>query len=106
MPPKYNDSTPVIFRASKNGDVIAIFPTIPPAGNSPSMCHAIARDRFCDITHHDVPLTLGQRMRLATRQEYMPLKKELQRMGYRLRVVSRISSHHNKQRREACKGHE
>lgn len=100
MPPKYNAATPVIFRML-NGECVAILPTLPWNGD-PNQCTSymhVGQHGACDIR-------LGQRARLATRAEYMPLKKELQRIGYKLHVVKRIAAAHNTERHKAIAGFE
>jgi len=93
MPPKYNLKTPVIFRVL-DGSVIAILPTIPYEKGYEITCMGYD-DKGKPI---GVPTHTGQRARLATFKEFMPLKKRLQGMGYRLHVVKRIAAAHNKQR--------
>lgn len=93
MAPKYNLATPVIFRVL-DGEVIAIFPTIPGSHDLRGTCSSyqhIGQHGACDVN-------IGTRARLATRAEYMPLKKELQQLGYRLNVVKRIAAVHHQER--------
>lgn len=93
MPPKYNPATPVIFRVLE-GEVIAIFPTIAGSYDIQRTCSSyqhIGQHSACDIN-------IGTRARLATRKEYMPLKRELEGLGYRLRVVKRIAAAHHQER--------
>jgi hypothetical protein len=49
--------------------------------------------------HGAASLDIGTRARLAKRSEYLPLKKELESIGYNLRVVKRIAAEHNQIRR-------
>ena len=91
-PPKYNDATPVIFRML-NGECIAIFPTLP-GTNDINTCLSYAH-----IGQHGAcSIDIGTQCRLANRAEYMPLKKELQSIGYRLRVIKRIAPCHRAER--------
>ncbi len=93
MAPAYNLATPVVFRMHE-GEVLAIFPTIPGSSDLNGTCLSyahIGQHSACDIN-------LGTRSRLATRKEYMPLKKELQGIGYRLHVVKRIAAAHHQER--------
>lgn len=94
QPPKYNLSTPVIFRMV-DGECTALFPTLQGDSDNPYTCFAWRLGG----RQENVPINVGLRARLAERAEYMPLKKELQRVGYRLRVVARIAAAHNQQRR-------
>jgi len=81
--------TKVIFRKFKQGgDIIALFPEIP-GTNSPKTCQ-----NYMHIGQHghgsaDCGATVP-----AKRAEYMPLKKELESLGYNLEVVSKFCSHH------------
>lgn len=86
--------TPVIFRVFKEGDVIALFPTLP-GTNDPTTCQS-----YQHIGQHGAAsIDLGKTNRLATRKEYMPLKKELEQIGYRLKVVAKIAPAHHETRR-------
>lgn len=94
-PPAYNLATPVIFRML-DGECIALFPTLPGSSdfNSCLSYQHVGQHGCADIN-------IGLRARLATRAEYMPLKKELQKQGYRLKVVERVACSHNNERRQA-----
>lgn len=95
MPPKYNPATPVIFRII-GGEVIALFPTL--AGDmSLDTCLSYMHTG----QHGAASINLGKTCRLATRKEYMPLKKELQGIGYKLHVVTKIAPSHHKERKQA-----
>ena len=94
MPPKYITHTPVIFRML-GGQVIGILPTMP-FNSSDGLCSAYKSN----MGIIPIPLDVGLRSRLATRAEYMPLKKEMQNAGFRLRVVSRIAAAHNQERNQ------
>lgn len=94
-PPAYNLHTPVIFRML-DGECVAIFPTLP-WGTDPNECTSyqhIGQHGACDIT-------ISSKARLATKAEYKSLKRELQRLGYRLKVISRVACAHNNERRAA-----
>lgn len=97
MPPKYNALTPVIFRMM-NGECVAIMPTLKAHyGENPlTSCRIV----YSNLETGAASLLIGQRARLATRAEYMPMKKRLQDQGYRLHVIKRISSHHNNIRKD------
>jgi len=79
--------TKVIFRAFKDGEVLAIFPEIP-WNSDISSCmsylhtgqHGSASELITDTT------------RLASEGEYAPLKRELEQIGYNLEVHKKI--HH------------
>lgn len=86
---KREKPTPVLFRRDKPGthsdEVTAVFPTLP---GSPRMmtCYAhIGQHGSCSpewLRNDTVP---------ATPEEYAPLKRELESIGYMLRVVHRVS---------------
>lgn len=100
MPPKYNLATPVIFRMLGDNPV-AIFPTMPADTFGLVLSHEHCLS-FETIGHYGSwSMKQGQRARLATHAEYIELKKELQRMGYRLKVVKRIAAAHNRERKNA-----
>ena len=83
--------TKVLFRkwpASEGGDVIALFPEL--AGDyNPGTCSSYQR-----VGQHGAADLLGltHKLRKATAKEYRPLATELQRLGYRLKVISRVQS--------------
>ena len=95
MPPKYNPATPVIFRII-GGECIALFPTL--AGTYDiNTCQS-----YMHIGQHGAAsIDLGKTCRLATRKEYMPLKKELQGIGYKLHVVTKVAPSHHVERKLA-----
>jgi hypothetical protein len=78
--------TKVVFRKSRH-EVLAIFPEIPGtvSGND-CMCYAhIGQHSAC------CPFIHRRGYRLATPEEYAPLKSELEAIGYTLQVVQVIS---------------
>lgn len=98
MAPKYHTHTPVVFRMLE-GECIAIMPTIAGSYDLRGSCASyqhIGQHSACDIN-------IGTRARLATRAEYMPLKKELEGLGYRLHVVKRIAASHHQERINSVK---
>jgi hypothetical protein len=82
--------TIVQFRKFKDGQVIAIFPEMQssPEGYQCGSYMHIGQHGGCD------PIDLKFITTPATEAEYAPLKQELERIGYRLRVVERISHTH------------
>ena len=81
---KQTDKTKVIFRIFRDGEVIALFPEIEEnAGCILSYMHigqhgAASRDIVTDT-------------KLATVEQYAPLYKELQSIGYHLQIRKRIN---------------
>lgn len=80
------EKTKVIFRKSKH-EVLAIFPEEPATRDGHECtCYAhTGQHSACD------PFISRRGYRLATPEEYAPLKAELERIGYTLHVVSVIS---------------
>lgn len=79
-----DETIPVIFRRwPKTGDVIALFPTIPADAN-PSLCQSYMR-----IGQHGAsnPRNVIDTTGPATEAQYRDLAAELERIGYRLRVI-------------------
>lgn len=77
--------TKVIFRFWK-GDVIAIFPEA--FGSQARYCLSyqhIGQHGDCE-PHHII-----RESRLATRAEYLPLARELRKIGYRLKITKRMA---------------
>jgi hypothetical protein len=78
--------TPTIFRRYRDGDIIALFPTIPAdlQGNCLSYQH---------VGQHGAasPAHVIARTRPATPEEYAALRVELESIGYTLRVVRRTT---------------
>ena len=90
--------TKVIFRkfsARNGGGVIALFPEIPAdlRGNIESYMHT--------GQHGAASPDLGRSLRLATPEEYGPLKQELEKVGYSLDIKTRSCPAYAKARREA-----
>ena len=76
--------TKVIFRNLK-GQIIALFPE-EPGDNSPYTCSS-----YMHVGQHGAAsVSLSTIARLATPQEYKPLAKELEELGYRLQIIKRI----------------
>lgn len=86
---------PVIFRCFTDArDVVAIFPTIP-GDACPSTCLS-----YQHIGQHGTcsPDMLTHCTRPATDEEREPLRRELEGIGYRLRIVKRQSPQHRRVR--------
>lgn len=92
--------TPVIFRRERTGrkDVFAFFPYDP--------SDALG---YCCVTYQHVgqhgsgdQYAMIAQSRLATPAEYAPLKAELERIGYRLRVLQRTPPGAARKRRQAA----
>ena len=85
-------TTVVVFRTFKDGgDVIALFPTLVnyPDGACESYQH-VGQHGAADYAHC-VKIT-----RVATPEEYAPLKAELESIGYRLEVRARFTPSRNR----------
>ena len=77
--------TPVIFRKFKDGDVIAIFPTLP-GTNNPNTCGS-----YQHIGQHGAcSLDIVSITKLAQWEDYADLYRELQSIGYSMKVYNRI----------------
>ena len=89
---------PVIFRIGREGEVFALFPTLPSN-----------RDGFCCVSYERIGQHTGAdyfgciyASRPATVAESEPLIQELERIGYRLRIVQRVPvSMHQARRAQA-----
>ena len=90
------EPTKVIFRKWRGGNVLALFPEIP-ADIHGQFCQSyehIGQHGSADYTHcigKTTPANPG---------EYQDLKEELEKIGYRLNVVDRITPAMGKARRE------
>lgn len=94
------DYTPVIFRKFKDGEVIALFPALAGDGDISTCCS------YMHIGQHgSASIDLGKRIPLASRKEYLPLKKELEGKGYNLKVITKFSSQHHALRRAELDRH-
>lgn len=87
--------TDVIFRIDK-GEVIAIFPA-DPGTNQYDVTIYVHNGQ-----HGSGDPWILNTYKLATEAEYTDLKRELERIGYKLRVVKRITATHKKARALAC----
>ena len=81
------EAIPVQFRAFGNGDVIAVFPTSLGTADS-STCSS-----YMHVGQHASCSAYGivQATRLATPAEYDGLRRELEAIGYTLRICKRVS---------------
>jgi hypothetical protein len=89
--------TKVIFRKSRD-EVLAIFPEHPATHDGRTcVCYAhTGQHGACD------PFIHRRGYRLATPEEYAPLKAELERIGYDLHIVSVISPAMTRNRMQAA----
>jgi hypothetical protein len=91
--------TDVIFRKHKDGEVFAIFPGL--VGTSTPYdcsCYAhIGQHSCCD------PYWCSRVYKLAKPLEYRDLLKELRRIGYRLRIMKRMTQQHLAEREQQIK---
>lgn len=84
-------STPVIFRVERNTgrELTAVFPTLPADYNGAYMtCYAhVGQHSACSFDWYG-------KTRPAKPHEYAALAKELESLGYRLKVFQRINRNH------------
>lgn len=82
------DITRVLFRAeiggAHAGDVTAVFPDLPCPRNTLTCYAHIGQHSACSRAW------IRESTRPATPQEYAPLKRELESLGYELRVIGRL----------------
>lgn len=80
--------TKVIFRKFRHGEIIAIFPQLPATNNIYQDCQS-----YMHIGQHSAAdLQLAITTKPATPEEYAPLLKELQSIGYDdLRIAQRVT---------------
>lgn len=92
-------TTKVIFRKWNSGEVIALFPEVP------HDVHGIYCSSYQHTGQHGAasPDSVTLMTTLATPSEYNDLFMELQRIGYKLDVRSRISRNAYQVRKEASK---
>ena len=77
--------TAVAFRMW-DGEVVAIMPQIPGTNAHDCTCYAhVGQHGACD------PVLAVQRSRPATAAEYRGLARELEHIGYRVRVIKRLN---------------
>jgi hypothetical protein len=72
-------TTPVIFRKFKDGDILALFPTLPGTNNTYADC--LSYQRIGQHGAADIVLCLKKTV-LAKPEEYKPLYDELVSIGY------------------------
>lgn len=98
--PKDNNLIKVVFRAFRNGDIIALFPEIP-ANDDAGCCSS-----YIAIGQHGAATILGpgsiiRFTRPARPNEYTGLRQELAGIGYRLHVKEHITTRdHDKRQKE------
>lgn len=84
---------PVIIRKFPEGDLIALFPTVP-GTSDPGTCLSYATVGQHGVASVDIP----QRTKPATTRESRALLKELCRIGYKPRLVKRFTATHRRAR--------
>lgn len=101
--PACQPPTDTVFRVftgkDSDGEPFALFPALP-GTNDPATCSSYAR-----LGQHGSadPIGCVRRSRPATEAEYEPLRRELERIGYNVRPVSRCTRAHYAARLEALK---
>ena len=74
----------VVFRKFENGEVIAIFPNIYPVAKD-SKAEVMS---YMHVGQHGMgPECLVNELEKASKEEYTPLKKELEMIGYLVNVL-------------------
>ena len=94
---KDETETPMIFRRFKDGDIIAIMPTLPGTGD-PFTCLSyqhVGQHGSCNPSH------VVRMTAVARAHEYAELKAELTRIGYKVRAIQRASWRHYNARKDA-----
>lgn len=96
----HDTTTKVIFRKTRpEGDIIAVFPLIPHDTTGVNMvCYQ-------HVGQHGSasPDWVSRGTAPATPEEYAPLKRELESLGYKLELVNRVPSNAFAIRREAAR---
>lgn len=88
--------TKVIFRKFPDGELIALFPELPATPDS-SFCLC-----YVHIGQHSAATPdLVRTTKRATESEAAPLKAELERVGYTLRVLKRFPAGSHQTRKKA-----
>lgn len=92
------EQIPVVFRKWKDGDVIALFPSL---NHESGDCNYGYIMSYMQIGQHSEACpTLVYETKLATEEEYAPLLTELKRIGYKgLVVKKKLNYHANLQRK-------
>lgn len=97
-----NEIVDVLFRVSKDDrdDVFALFPEVLSTMDDPSQCLC-----FQHVGQHNSAHLADciRTSRAARPAEYHDLKQELEGRGYKLNVVSRVITRHNKRRLESLR---
>lgn len=83
---KTKEQTKVIFRTFPDGEVIALFPEIPSGANADFCMSYMHVGQHASAT----PSLMSTGTKPSTAQEYAPLKKELETLGYSLAILSRF----------------
>ena len=84
--------TVVQFRKWKDtGEIIAIFPELPATNHPSGGCMS-----YMHVGQHGACGEIGHCTIATTPEEYAPLMRELESIGYNLRVVKRRTVHHQR----------
>lgn len=90
------ETTDVIFRKFPDGEVIALFPALP------ADCHLGHCLSYQSTGQHGAAsVDLSRWTAPATETEFTPLKNELERIGYSLRICRRITQKQTNARQRA-----
>ena len=90
------DCTPVVFRKMKDeGDIIALFPTLPGTAN-PLTCLSYQTIGQHGSANYDGVMDQSAPVDY---MEYAALLKELERCGYRVRIIPRATPQHHEIRK-------
>lgn len=92
-----NEKTRVIFRKFSDGEIIALFPELPGTNNYQWDCDSYMHTGQHGSASVELPyITLP-----ATPQEYSDLKRELESLGYDLRIAYRFTRADYEKRKSA-----
>ena len=91
------NSTKVIFRKTRTGEIIALFPELP----GTSQWYADYLSYQSNGQHAPARIDIHQHTKYATRLEAEPLVRELTSLGYRLDIVQRFTAQHLSARKAA-----
>ncbi len=92
--------TKVIFRKTRTGQVIALFPELP----GTSAWYADCLSYMQQGQHGPADINLHTQTKSCTRRECEPLIKELTALGYQLEIVQRLTASHLTARKKAVEG--
>lgn len=92
--------TETIFRKFPDGDIIALFPGVA-GSNDVTTCES-----YMHMGQHGAASVGlgGKTIKMATEGEYAPLKRELEGLGYNIKVIKRFTPAHLRARIKQVRG--